>query len=128
MKGHVDIDKISKRLGGERRGKIEAKSGYFGALQVAVEAEERFRVPARGGRATDPSWSERRLLPLAPETLARLAELSNRIRDDRGVNIEPMQLAAILVEKAAEKISASEAEDLAEELPIASGEKRKRSG
>jgi len=128
MKSHVDIDKISKGLGGERRGNVEAKGGYFGALQVAVEAGARFRIPARGGRATDPAWSERRLLPLAPETLARLGELARRIRDERGVNIEPMQLAAILVEKAAEKIGAAEAEDLVEDLPVANAVKRKRSG
>lgn len=128
MKDRLDIDKISKALGGERRGNVAAKGGYFGALQVAIEAEARFRIPARGGRATNPSWSERRLLPLAPETLERLGELSRRIRDDRGVSIEPMQLAAILIERAAEKMSAAEAKDLAKELPVANVTRRRRSG
>ncbi len=32
----------------------------------------RFRLPAGGGRATDPDWTERRLVPLAHVTASRL--------------------------------------------------------
>jgi hypothetical protein len=129
MKTRLDMDKIAKDLGGERRGKVEAKGGYFGAMQVAADVETRFRVPARGGRATNPSWTEQRLLRLAPETLKRLEELSRKIREDRGVRIEPMQLAAILVEEAAERISASEAEDLVQKpKATGTGGRRKRRG
>jgi hypothetical protein len=111
MKARLDMDKIAKGLGGERRGKIEASGGYFGAMQVLADVEERLRVPAGGGRPTDRNWTERRLLPLAPATLKRLEELAEKIRTDRGISLEPMQLAALLLEKAAE-ISADEAEDL----------------
>lgn len=111
MKTRLDMDKIAKGLGGERRGKIEARGGYFGAMQVLADVEERLRVPAGGGRPTDRNWTERRLLPLAPATLKRLKELADKIRTDRGISLEPMQLAALLLEKAAE-ISVDEAEDL----------------
>ena len=69
MKRRLDMDKIARRLGAERRGKVSAKGGYFGALQVLADVEAMFRVPARGGRPTDPRWTERRLVPLAPQTL-----------------------------------------------------------
>jgi hypothetical protein len=61
----------------------------------------KFRVPAGGGRPTDPRWTERRPVPLAPETLERLEEITSRVRERRGVNVEPMQLAALLLEKTA---------------------------
>jgi hypothetical protein len=80
-------------------------------MQVLADVEQRLRVPAGGGRPTDRNWTERRLLPLAPATLKRLEELADNIRTDRGINLEPMQLAALLLEKAAE-ISADEVEDL----------------
>jgi hypothetical protein len=111
MKTRLNMDKIAKGLGGERRGKIEARGGYFGAMQVLADVEERLRAPAGGGRPTDRNWTERRLLPLAPATLKRLEELAEKIRTDRGISLEPMQLAALLLEKAAE-ISADEVEDL----------------
>ena len=65
-----------------------------------------------GGRATDPNWTERRLVPLAPRTLARLEELAAKIREERHVSIEPMQLAGLLLEKTTEQFSAEEAEKL----------------
>jgi len=76
-----------------------------------VFGEARFRVPASGGRPTDPAWTERRLLPLAPRTLKKLEEITAKVRE-HGVNVEPMQLAALLVEKTAEQLSERGAEDL----------------
>jgi hypothetical protein len=67
MKPRLDMDKIAKGVGGTRRGPIRAKSGYFGAAEMAAEVTERFRVPETGGRATDPTWNERRQLPLRPK-------------------------------------------------------------
>jgi hypothetical protein len=116
MKTRLDMDKVTKGLGGERRGKVEAKGGYFGAMQVAADVEARFRVPARGGRATNPSWTEQRLLRLAPETLRRLEKLAKRLRADRGIKIEPMQIAALLLERTAERLSDTEAEDLIQDV------------
>lgn len=112
MKARLDMDKIAKGLGGERRGRVEARAGYFGAVQLLADLETRLRAPAGGGRPTDPQWTERRLLPLAPATLRRLEELADKIRTDRGISIEPMQLAALLLEKTAERISTDEAENL----------------
>jgi hypothetical protein len=111
MRTQLDMDKIAKGLGAERRGKVAAGGGYFGAMELLADIETRFRVPSGGGRATDPTWTERRLLPLAPKTLKKLEEVSAKVRK-HGVNVEPMQLAALLVEKTAEQLSEEEAEDL----------------
>jgi hypothetical protein len=106
------MNKIAKALGAERQGKVSSKGGYFGALQLAADIKARFRAPSGGGRATDPKWTERRLVPLAAETLARLEELAARIREDSQVSIEPMQLAGILLEKSTKQFSAKEAAKL----------------
>lgn len=112
MKTHLDMDKIARGLIAERRGKVGAAGGYFGAMQLLADIEARFRVPARGGRPTNPHWTERRLVPLAPRTLERLAELTQKIREHGGVTVQPMQLAALLLEKTTEQLT----EDVAEEL------------
>jgi len=112
MKAHLDMDKIAKALGAERRGKVASSGGYFGAMQLLADVEARFRVPSGGGRPTDPSWTKRRLLPLAPRTLKRLEEITAKVRE-HGMNVEPMQLAALLVEKTTEQLSEREAEELA---------------
>ncbi len=112
MKTQLDMDKIAKGLGAERRGKVTAGGGYFGAMQLLTDIEGRFRVPSGGGRRTDPAWTERRLLPLAPRTLKKLEEIVARVREHGGANLEPMQLAAILIEKTTEKLSEEDAEEL----------------
>jgi hypothetical protein len=112
MKTQLDMEKIAKGLGAERRGKVAATGGYFGAMQLLADVEAQFRVPAGGGRRTDPRWTERRLLPLAPKTLKRLEELSAKVREHGGGNVEPMQLAALLLEKTTEQLSEDEAEEL----------------
>jgi hypothetical protein len=109
MKTRLDMDKFASGLGAERRGKVPASAGFFGAMQLAAEVEVRFRVPAGGGRRTDPTWTERRLVPLAPRTLKRLEEITDRVREQRGVRVEPMQLAALLLEKTTEQLSEEEA-------------------
>ena len=105
-------DKIAKGLGAMRKGKVAAAGGYFGAMQLAAEVEARFREPARGGRATDPAWTERRLVPLAPRTLHRLEELAAKIREQSHVSVEPMQLAGLLLEKSTQQLSEEDAEQL----------------
>jgi hypothetical protein len=113
MKTQLDMDKIAKGLGAERTGKVAATGGYFGAMQLLADVEARFRVPADGGGRTDPRWTERRLLPLAPKTLKRLEELTAKVREHGGGNVEPMQLAALLLEKkTTEQLSEDEAEEL----------------
>src|SRR5439155_23064854 len=112
MKKQLDMDKIAKTLRAERRGTVRAKGGYFGALGLLADVEVRFRVPEGGGRPTDPHWTERRLVALAPETLRRLAAIAAKVRRRGGVQIEPMQLAALLLEKTAEQLSEADAEAL----------------
>ena len=109
---HLDMDKIAAVLGAKRRGKVSATGGYFGAMQLRADVEARFRVPASGGRPTDPRWTERRLVPLTPRTLERLEAISAKVREHDGVNVEPMQLAALLLEKTTEQISEDEAKNL----------------
>lgn len=59
MKTRLDMDKIAKGLGAVRHGKVVAKGGCFGGLQLLADIERRFRVPAGGGRATDKAWTKR---------------------------------------------------------------------
>ena len=80
MKVRLDMNKIARGLGAERRGKVEASSGYFGALASAADIEARFRVPSGGGRPTDPHWTERRQIPLTRRTLERLEEITESVR------------------------------------------------
>ena len=112
MKTKLDMDRIAKGLRAERRGKATASGGYFGAMQLLADIEARFRVPSGGGRPTDPNWTERRLVPLAPRTLARLEEIATRVRGQGGASVEPMQLAALLLERTTEDLSANEAASL----------------
>ena len=112
MKTQLDMDKIARGLGAERRGKITASGGYFGAMRLLADIEERFRVPSGGGRPTDPRWTERRLVPLAPRTLERFEQIAAKVMEHGGVSVEPMQLAALLLEKKTEELSEGEAERL----------------
>jgi hypothetical protein len=87
-------------IGAQRRGKVAAKGGYSGALQLAAEVTARFRIPPGGGRATDPSWTEQRLVRLSPETFQRLEKLA------RQTDVSPMQVAAVLLEQAVDNVVA----------------------
>ena len=109
MKAQLDMDKIARALGADPRGRVSATSGYFGAMQVLAEVEARFRVPPGGGRPTDPRWTERRLVPLAPRALERLEAIAAKVREHEGVNVQPMQLAALLLEKTTEQLSEEDA-------------------
>jgi hypothetical protein len=112
MKSRVDIDEIAKGLGAERRGSVGADSGFFGAAQLVADVQARFRVPKGGGRATDPAWSSRRLLPLAEQSLRRLEGIADAIEQRRQVHIDPMQVAALLLERTLEQVTDEEAENI----------------
>src|SRR3989442_13119944 len=101
MKRKLDMDRIAEGLGAERRGKVSATGGYFGAMQLLADVEAKFRVPAGGGRPTDPRWTGRRLVPLALKTLGRLEEIPARGRKPGGINPEPMPLAGRISGKTA---------------------------
>jgi hypothetical protein len=96
------MERIVKELGTERRGKVSPRGGYFGALQLAAEIAARFRVPEGGGRATDPSWSEQRLVRLSPKTLEQLEQLAEQ------AHASPMQVAALLLERAVQTVVTQE--------------------
>jgi hypothetical protein len=98
----LDMDRIAKELGAERRGKVSPRGGYFGALQLAAEVTARFRVPDGGGRPTDPSWSEQRLVRLSPKTLEQLEKLADQ------AHASPMQVAALLLERAVQAVAGQE--------------------
>jgi hypothetical protein len=106
------MDRIAKGLGAQRQGKVVAKGGYFGGLQLLADIEARFRVPEGGGRATDRTWTERRLVPLTPRTLQRLESLAAKMRESGSVNVEPMQLAGLLLEKTTAQLNEKEAQRL----------------
>src|SRR3954468_23126773 len=99
MGATLDMDRIAKVLGAARRGKVSPSGGYFGALQLAADVAARFRVPEGGGRATDPSWSEQRLVRLSPKTLKQLERLAEQ------THASPMQVAALLLEQAVQTIA-----------------------
>jgi hypothetical protein len=102
MGATLDMERIARELGAERRGKVSPRAGYFGALQLAAEVTARFRVPEGGGRATDPSWSEQRLIRLSPKTLEQLEKLGDQ------AHASPMQVAALLLERAVQTMMSQE--------------------
>lgn len=114
MSEKLDMDQIAEGLGARRKGKVKATGGYFGAMQLAAEVAARFRVPPRGGRATDPSWTERRLIPLSPGTLRRLESMAERL------NVSPLQVAALLLEKT---VNSLREDDLSKLAAAATGRK-----
>lgn len=111
-KRKLDTDKIARGLRARKGGTVYPTGGYPGAAQLAAEVQARFRVPPGGGRPTDPRWSDKRLVPIAPRTLKRLERIAKRLHAETGVRIEPMQLAAILLETTIESVGAEEAERL----------------
>ena len=102
MNSALDMDRIAKDLGAERRGKVASRGGYFGALQLAAEVAARFRAPEGGGRPTDPSWNEQRLVRLSKTTLEQLEKLAEK------AHASPMQVAALLLEQAVQTVFGQE--------------------
>jgi hypothetical protein len=113
----VDINNVAKRLRGEVRGEVRATAGYMGALALAADVERRFKAPGGGGRATDPDWTEQRLVRLKATTLKRLERLAQHL-SAQGKRLSPMQLAALLLERASE-----DAEQSFDESPARVGSK-----
>ena len=69
MKVRIDMDKIAKGLGAERRGKVAASGGYFGALAVCSHDS---CGGLRRSRDKEP-WSPTRTQP--PSRLSIVARL-----------------------------------------------------
>lgn len=94
----LDHAKLARNLGSQPRGRVPSKSGYFGALELAAEVRRRFKSPATGGRATDWGWTAKRLIPMRTETLVRLQELAKEVSRYAKCRVEPLQLAALIIE------------------------------
>jgi hypothetical protein len=78
-------------------------AGTIDAQQLAAQVRARFRVPAGGGRHTDPAWTEKRLVALTPQTLRHLSRVA-RAMSVEGVTVGPLQVAALLLERAVAEI------------------------
>ena len=116
MKPRIDIDKIAKGLGAERRGKVRVSGGHFGAMQLVAEVQARFQIPKGGGRATDPNWKTKRLVPLAEQTLRRLEQVSRDIEKKHHVRVQPLQIAALLLGKVTENIADEDIEQIVDSV------------
>ncbi len=108
----LDMQKIAKGLGAERVGDVRAGSGYFAAARLVADIQARFRTPPTGGRGTDPSWTEKRLVAFAPETLERLEAVARKVSSGGRVPVSPLQVAALLIQRATEELDDSEIERL----------------
>jgi len=94
----VDHARRARNLGSVGQGRVSAQPGYFGALHLAAEVRRRFQAPAGGGRATDPGWTAKRLIPMRPDTLARLQNLAKEVSRYAKARVEALQLAALIIE------------------------------
>jgi len=97
------IEDIAKKLGAEVVGTVpDFSAGAFGVAKLARTLRDRLE-PGRGkrpGRPSNPSWSKRSKVPLAPETEERLEELARMLSDERR-RVSPMQVAAQILEEGA---------------------------
>jgi hypothetical protein len=107
-KRKVDQKRLARDLGSEIRGHVSAEGGYFGALQLAETVRRHFRRPARGGRSRDPRWDAKRLLPVRTRTLRRLERLAKQVSELADHRVEPLQVAAILVERDLDRLGDEE--------------------
>src|SRR5437867_1725774 len=98
----LNMGKIARGLKAVRRGRVRSAGGYFGAMQLAADIQARFRIPNGGGRPTDPNWTERRLVAVSRATLSKLQALAGR--RNSAVKADPMQVAAVLLERAVKEI------------------------
>jgi hypothetical protein len=77
-------------------------------LATLGERLRRRLAPGQGerpGRPSDPSWTVQRKLSMTPETLAALERLAAELTTPER-SVSPMQVAAMLVEEAAVRLSA----------------------
>lgn len=90
--------RLARNVGSAGGSGVQPKSGGFDAAQLAAEVRRRFHPPVGGGRATDPSWTAKRLIPMRPDTLARLEELAKEVSRRARRRVESLQLAALIIE------------------------------
>jgi hypothetical protein len=64
---------------------------------IAEFIEQRFQPPKHGGRISDRTMTEKKLVRFSPVTLRRLTALAEHFSRD-GAKVAPLQMAAILLE------------------------------
>jgi hypothetical protein len=96
--------RLAKNLRSRIAGRVRPGAGYFGALQVAEGVRRRFKAAVGGGRGRDPGWTLKRLMPVRPETLTRLQALAAQVSEIVEFRVEPLQVAALLVERDLERL------------------------
>lgn len=60
MKTRLDMDRIADGLGAERRGKVAAGGGYFGAIQLLTDIQTHFRVANQNASSSGAATRGRR--------------------------------------------------------------------
>lgn len=103
---------LAKNLRSRISGRVRPNAGYFGALQVAEDVRRRFKPAVGGGRGRDPEWTLKRLMPVRAETLTRLQALAARVSEIVEFRVEPLQVAALLVDRDLDRLDDHEVEAL----------------
>ena len=85
MSTTLDMERIAKELGAERRGKVSAHGGYFGALQLAAEVASRSRV------SESPPASNELL-----KEIGKIAEVQDQVRELKRIVREQRDVIARL--------------------------------
>ena len=97
-----NLEALAKKLGATVVGPVPDYSpGAFGIALLANTLRERLEpsVGKRPGRPSNAAWSKRPKVPMAPETEARLKELSHLLSVGER-QVSPMQIAALILEQA----------------------------
>ena len=97
-----NVETLAKKLGATVVGTVpDYSAGAFGMATLAETLRERLEPSAgkRPGRPSNPAWSKRPKVPMAPETEQRLKELANLLSAGER-QVSPMQVAALILEQA----------------------------
>lgn len=97
-----NVETLAKKLGATVAGTVpDYSAGAFGMAKLAETLRERLEpsVGKRPGRPSNPAWSKRPKVPMAPETEQRLKELANLLSAGER-QVSPMQVAALILEQA----------------------------
>jgi len=97
-----DIEELAEKLGATVVGEApDYSAGAFGMAALASWLQERLEPSAgkRPGRPSNPAWSKRPKVPMAPETEERLKELACLLSEGER-RVSPMQVAAMILEQA----------------------------
>jgi hypothetical protein len=97
-----NIDIVAKRLGATVVGTVpDYSAGAFGMAALANTLRERLEPSTgkRPGRPSNPAWSKRPKVPMAPETEQRLKELAHLLSAGER-QVSAMQVAALILEQA----------------------------